>query len=339
MENEKINSTISEQVIEHSMDRIAYWVDTARWPKEFRQEGLKMSRPDLKKRKYQSTHSSNYTERLLVHGNLMKSSTYLDRSSKTLCFNLLKGEHTPQQYPCYPPEQIQNVLERIHALNEARLQRDIMPWIVPSAENLYFSGQIELDYIGEEIQVEWSRCTTLGGTKPKPNYTAGLMSKAFTQDEIDKLQHYASPDTPFFFTPNLCFPFLMCEAQTGQNEIDKADLQNIHSGSIAVNAIITLYKTAFGKTDPSRVKELDGQILAFSVSHNNRQVNLYGHYAILDDTSVKKIKFCRYEIAIFSLTAQDGANKFKPYNFVLNVYNTFAPAHKKRIQDAVAFLP
>ena len=269
----------------------------------------------------------------------MRASSLIQKSSKDLCISFLDGDRIPSRFPCYPPEQIPDILERIQGLNEARLQRDVTPWVVPSAENLVFSGQTIPDYIGEEIQADWTRCATMGSTRPKPDYTAGLLRSAFTNDEIGKLQNYTSFEKPFFFTPNLCFPFLMCEIKTGLVGMEKADGQNIHSASIAVRAIIELYKNAFGTTHPNRVDELYGQVLAFSVSHNNELVNLYGHYAVLSDDSTKPQKFYRYHIDMFSLTIRNGADRYKAYNFVFNIYEKFAPMHRKRIKDAVAFLP
>ena len=298
-----------------------------------------MSQENSSKRNSASKYNSDCLERLAENGIYIRASALIQRTSKDLCFSFLAGDRTPGQCSCYPPEQIPNVLEHIQGLNEGRLQRDITPWVVPSAENLFFSGEITPDYIGEEIQADWTRCATMGGTRPKPDYTAGLLRTAFTKEEIGKLQKYTSFERPFFFTPNLCFPFLICGAKIGQEGIDKADRQNIHSASIAVGAIIELYKAAFGTTYPDRMNELYGQVLAFSVSHNHKLVNLYGHFAVLSDDSTRKPKFHRFDIAIFSLTMFDGADRYKAYNFVRNVYEKFAPEHRKRIKDAVASLP
>ncbi|KAK1042355.1 hypothetical protein LTR74_018538 [Friedmanniomyces endolithicus] len=228
----------------------------------------------------------------------MRTSGLLQSASKKLCNDLLAGEHSLDQHPCYPIERTDDVLERIHGLNEARLQRDVTPWVVPSAENLFFSGQKQLDYIGEEIQAEWG---------------------------------------PFYFTPDLCFPFLMCEAKTGRIGIDQADTQNMHSASIAVRAMFKLYHAAYG-VDHEKTKMLSGQILTFSVSHNNRLVNLYGHYAIagsINDKSAESLQFFRHDIAMFSLTMYDGRERYKAYKFIRSLYDKFGPEHLRRIRDAV----
>ncbi|KAK3177092.1 hypothetical protein OEA41_008420 [Lepraria neglecta] len=328
-----------EQVAEHPDDPVAHWVATTFWPKAFGKEGFRMNQGNSTKRKGVSMHNSDRMERLAKNGIYMRASALMQRTSKDLCSSFLEGDRTPSQYPCYPPEQIPNILEHIQDLSEGRLQRDITPWVVPSAENLFFSGEITLDYIGEEIQADWTGCATMGDTRPKPAYTAGLSRTAFTKEEIGKLENYTSFERPFLFTPNLCFPFLICEAKIRYEGVYKADRQNIHSASIAVGAIIELYKAAFGTTYPDRMNELNGQVLAFSVSHNNTLVNLYGHYAVLSDDSTRKPSFYRYDIEMFGLTIRDGADRYKAYNFVYNVYEKFAPEHRKRIKDAVASLP
>ncbi|TKA61583.1 hypothetical protein B0A55_13560, partial [Friedmanniomyces simplex] len=139
-------------------------------------------------------------------------------------------------------------------------------------------------------------------------------------------------------TPNLSFPFLVCEAKTGQIGIDQAESQNIHSASIAVRAVLRLYSA-------EKTQGLLGRILVFSVSHNNRLVNLYGHYAVASnskdgkDGNTEGLEYFRFDIAMFSLTMYDGKDRYKAYNFIRNVYDDFALEHLRRIQDAVAQLP
>ncbi|KAI9830320.1 MAG: hypothetical protein M1826_004931 [Phylliscum demangeonii] len=333
---------------EHLVDPIACWASTTFWPKSFGEEACAMSLNQSEsqregqslnrsgKRKSEWTHYSAQQERLAQHGVYMNESTLIQRSSKFLCKSFLAGDRLPTQLPCYPLEQVDNVLARIRTLNEPRLFRDVTPWVVPSAENLFFSSEIAVEYIREELDALWIKCATMGSTTPKPDYTAGLSHHAFSSGEVDKLHNYSSSEKPFFFTANFCFPFLICEAKPGLSGMAKADFQNIHSGSIAVRAILELYKAAFGSTDPNRVNQLYGQVLVFTVSHDNEMVKLYGHYAVLRNT---KLEFYRYNFAVFSLVMDDGADRYKAYNFVRNVYEKFAPEHRVRIQTAAAALP
>lgn len=265
----------------------------------------------------------------------MKTSALLREESKKFCEGLLRGQHRPTLFPCYPASKLDHVLERVHELNEARLQRDIMPWIVPSAENLHFSGAIDRDYIGEEVDTEWSRCETMGASKPKPDFAAGLKRSAFSTEENVKLQNYCTVQRPYLFTRYLAFPFLMCEAKTGMVGLDQADTQNVHSASIATRAILSLYISTFGRAHEN-TRDLFGRVLVFSVSHNNRVVNLYGHYAVPDGTEGQdSFRYFRHDIAMFSLTLYEGKERFKAYAFIKNLYDRFAPQHFSRISKAV----
>lgn len=189
----------------------------------------------------------------------------------------------------------------------------------------------------EEIGAEWIRCATMGSTRPKPDYAVGLSRKVFSKSEREKLDNYVTIDRPFYFTPELCFPFLVCEVKTAEAGLTKADRQNIHSASIAVKAIISLYEEAFLLTEPDRVHDLLGKVLVFSVSHNNNFVWLYGHFAIRTD-STNNLSYHRYPNAHYSLVIDGGAERLKSYNFVMNLYEKFAPDHLKRIQLAIAAL-
>ena len=87
------------------------------------------------------------------------------------------------------------------------------------------------------------------------------------------------------------------------------------------------------------MKELYGKVLVFTISHNNRIANLYGHYADAGDRSNEEPEFYRFDIDISSLVMYDGRDRYKSYNFVRNLYEKFAPEHLRRIKDAVAHLP
>lgn len=339
----------STQTEDQKYDPITHWVVNDCWPQSFGHEVITMaqncastpktaSQDSSSKRKSDTTHRTDRLERMAEHGVFMKNSALIQKSSKELCSEYLRGDRKPLYWSCFPPEKIPDILERIDGLNEGRIQRDVMPWVVPSAENLFYSNELTVDWIGDEVQAEWKRCQTLGSTRPKPDYTAGLLRKAFTKDELQKLQNYCAPWRPFLFTPELSFPFLICEAKSGDEGLNKAHRQNIHSASIAVKAIIELYRAAFGGSDPHRIGELYGQILVFTISHNHNIAYLHGHYAVLAEDSSEKLEFYRYEIALFSLSLDDGRDRYRSYSFVRNVYEKFAPEHRRRIRDAAACL-
>jgi hypothetical protein len=127
--------------------------------------------------------------------------------------------------------------------------------------------------------------------------------------------------------------------QCGENGLNIADRQNAHSASMAVNAILQLYREAETFREESRsvsrAEELHRKILIFSISHDHIWVNIYGHYALIDGA---KITFHRHPIRSFNLTDRDGNDRWTAYKFVRKVYDHFAPIHLKRIQSAVARL-
>ncbi|KAK1810039.1 hypothetical protein LTR12_015587 [Friedmanniomyces endolithicus] len=266
-----------------------------------------MSPSTSTKRRSSSTHHSERQQRLEQNGIYMKTSALLQKASKQLCNDLLMGDRSPSRHPCYPVERTDEVLERLHVLNEARLQRDVTPWLVPSAEHLYFSGCAELGYIGEEIQAEWVRCESMGASKPKSDFAVGLQRSAFEDGELSKLENYSTPQGPFLFTPNLSFPFLICEAKTGQTGINKADTQNIHSASIAVRAILRLHTGGI-------TKRLKLSWVAYWCSRSNDKT----------DGTAEELQYFRYGIAMFSLTMYEGRDRYNAYNFIRNVYDKFA---------------
>ena len=96
------------------------------------------------------------------------------------------------------------------------------------------------------------------------------------------------------------FSFLTCEVKCGVAALDIADRQNTHSMIIAVRAVVKLFRYV------KREKELDRKILAFSISHDNESVRIYGHYPLIDD---EKITFYRHSIDKFNFTARDGREK------------------------------
>ena len=297
-----------------------------------------MSETPSSKKRSLSSHRSQTLERMATHGVFMQTSNLIRKNSETLCEKYLEGNRKTVESSIFTAGQFSEVLKRVQNLNEARIQRDVTPWVVPSAETLFLCGKLKIDYIGEELNAEWVRCATMGSTRPKPDFTGGLLPTAYTEEEISKLENYAQPTKPFRFTPNLSFPFLVCEAKSGEEGLNKADRQNIHSSSIAVRAIIMLYREAFGHGS-DRVQQLYGEVLVFSVSHDNDRILIYGHFAVAEPNHPEGLKYHRYPIAILSFNTRGGADMYKPYNFIMDVYEDFAPVHRKRIKDAVEQLP
>lgn len=121
-------------------------------------------------------------------------------------------------------------------------------------------------------------------------------------------------------------PFFTCEVKCGAEGLDVADRQNAHSMTLAVRGIVELFKYV------GREKELHGEILAFSVSHDDKSVRIYGHYPVIDGS---KTTFYRHLIRMFNFIEFDGKEKWAAYKFTKNVYDIWMPTHFQRICSVV----
>ena len=107
-------------------------------------------------------------------------------------------------------------------------------------------------------------------------------------------------------------PFLTCEVKCGAAGLDIADRQNAYSMTLAVRAIVELFRLIRRKI------ELHREILAFSVSHDHESVRIYGQYPVIDG---KDTKYHRHPIHEFSFTALYGKEKWTAYRFTKNIYD------------------
>ena len=171
------------------------------------------------------------------------------------------------------------------------------------------------------------------GPRPQPDYSVGFRQSAFTDEQFQKISPFIGSlwDTSFFkVTYRMFFPFLTDEVKCGAAALDVADRQNAHSMTLAVRGVVELFKLV------KREKELNREILAFSISHDHSSVRIYGHYALIEEG---RITFYRHLIDKFDFTARDGKDKWIAYKFTKSVYNTWMPTHLKRIYSAIDQIP
>lgn len=256
-----------------------------------------------------------------------KGRSFLSDASKGLCESMLSARYEEPPAPPFPLSRFSEVLARVRTRNESRIFRDITPLLVPSAELLFLSGHSELEYVAEEISADWTKGDPMGGPKPRPDFAAGISSLAFTDVEISKLQNHTAWGRATLFTDNMYFPFLVCEVKGPDQVINRADRQNAHSCSMAVNAIVQLHRVLGDEV----TSQLNGQVLVFSVSHDNEFVKIYGHYAVIKDAETT---FHRELLDSFGLDLH--RHRKRSYDFVREVYDSFFPAHLQRITDALA---
>ena len=257
------------------------------------------------------------------------------KGSKDLCRNLLAEDQDIPQISRFSDTIFKLTCRRIDGRNEAKVIQDITRLIVPSAEELADFGAEHLECLVEAVNEGWNNSIPVTKTRPQPDYSVGFKRDAFTEDQLEKLApfigDFIAGDQSFFMaTYYMYFPFLTCEVKCGAAALDIADRQNAHSMTLAVRAVVELFRLV------KREDEINREILAFSVSHDHRSVRIYGHYAVIDGA---KTTFYCHPIHEFSFTALDGKEKWTAYKFTKNVYDTWMPTHFERLCSAIDDLP
>ncbi|KAF2241425.1 hypothetical protein BU26DRAFT_469083 [Trematosphaeria pertusa] len=255
------------------------------------------------------------------------------RESKDLCRTLLEAKQTVPEDSIFHDDFFGDTCEMIRNRNEAKVIQDIARLIVPSAQSLAIRGAKHLKCLIESINEGWNNSIPLLGPRPQPDYAVGFKRIAFTEDQLSKIKPALGDimDMSFFMaTYYMYFPFLACEVKCGAAALDVADRQNAHSMTLAVRAIVELFRLV------KREKELHRSILAFSISHDHASVRIYGHYPMIKG---KDTTFYRHPIRKFDFTELDGKEKWTAYKFTKNVYDIWMPKHLDRIRSAIDELP
>lgn len=352
---------------DRDQDPIKYWSQHGRWPTEyFEQSGdmsnilaRKRSRPSLTRKgsdvssvgtesntpsseKQREAKSADYKDQryetlLSTKGSFMDVSRLgITSESKTMCENLLRGAQDVPRDSLFRDDLFELTMRKMRTRNETRVIRDISLLIVPSAEILATYGADNLDCLIESVNEGWNDSIPVTKTRPQPDYAVGFRREAFTDDQLKRLGPFVGDFTDprnesyFMATYYMYFPFLTCEVKCGAAALDIADRQNAHSMTLSVRAIVELFRCV------GREKELDREILAFSISHDHRAVRIYGHYAMIEG---KGQKYYRHPIREFSFTELDGKEKWSAYKFTKNVYEIWMPKHFERICLAVDAFP
>ena len=161
-------------------------------------------------------YSPEYEKVLAKAGILMSDNLgeiTISEDCKELCAVLLEADYDPPEHTLFQGDLFWITINMVHSRNEARVVRDITLYIIPSAELLFARGVSGLEYLTEEINGEWNKCIPLAGPKPKPDFAVGLSPNVFTDNEIEKLKCYTTPQKPTSFTGNIYLPFLLCEVK------------------------------------------------------------------------------------------------------------------------------
>jgi flagellar biosynthesis GTPase FlhF len=121
---------------------------------------------------------------------------------------------------------------------------------------------------------------------------------------------------------------LTAEIKCGNQALELADRQNMHSMCIALRAVVSLCQAA-GCTE-----EVHRRILGFSVSHELEGVRLYGYYPEVDGG---KVSFYRWPVAQPNIWTKE--DRWTCYRFVENVDREFLPIHTHRLLRVLEGVP
>jgi hypothetical protein len=247
--------------------------------------------------------------------------------------SLLETEQAVLEHSLFEDDFFEDTCEMIQDRNEAKVIQDIARLIVPSVQSLAVRGAKHLRCLVESVNEGWNNSIPVTKPRPQPDYSVGFKRSAFTDDQLQKLQPFVGDltDNSFFMgTWYMYFPFFSSEVKCGAAALDVADRQNAHSMTLAVRGVVELFRLV------KREQELHREILAFSISHDHRSVRIYGHYPVIEG---KKTTFYRHYIHEFSFTALDGKERWTAYKFTKSVYDTWMPAHCKRLCSAIDVIP
>ncbi|KAK3332932.1 hypothetical protein B0T19DRAFT_490755 [Cercophora scortea] len=304
--------------IKTNIDPVAFWAGEGRWPKEedWPEEASRsdssLDRLPLARKKPPSTLSSmtpsdpepreekrapyrdqRYETLLAIKGSFVGGAPSGPAvASQTLLRSLLKKTPPVPSDTLFRDDVFETTCQRIQSKNEARIIQDIGRLIVPSAESLATFGAAHLDILIESVDELWDNSIpfTSNCPQPQPDYSVGFTRDAFTKDQLDKLA-----------------PFI-------------GDFTGGDYMTLAVRGIVELFRTC------KREDELNRKILAFSVSHDDRSVQIYGHYPVIAGKDT-------------NFTDLEGRDKWAAYRFTRNVYDMWMPEHFKEICSAIDQLP
>lgn len=331
---------------------IETWIESGNWPTDFAEKGLDMAdsknsnkRPrtssysqSVKDKLVPVAYTSAYQQWIVTKGldmDVLKGEQYVSKESQALCGRLQIITLASIQPSVFPEGSLRQVLNQCQNRNEALVNRDVTPMLVPPIMALYLHGANHLEHVVDEVNTDWDERCVLAGPQLRPDLAIGLFSSAFTSEEIDKLNNYTAIDNWTRFTGEMYFPFLMCEVKCGKEGLDIADRQNMHSCSVALRALLRIEQEADKYRPGKKLPGLCGQILVFSVSHDQKDARLYGHYAVLRG---ENWTYHRYFIDAFNLFPKRD-DILTLHNFIHNLFKTHLPAHVQRLKDALAVFP
>jgi hypothetical protein len=343
--------------IESEQSHISYWATKKIWPRAYYKDdkmhhllarkgsgaslGRKRSNPSLasfnasdeRPREEKSAPYRNPSYPTFLSDDVVNYKSYMEDhelgisdASEKLLKKLLHSAQSPPKDTLFRDDIFRKHLRKLKGKNEPRLLQDLSHLLVPSAEALATLGAHHLDGIVESVNEGWNNCFPITKPRPQPDSGFGYGTSSFSDNQLDKLRPTlgdASFSSYFKATYYMYFPFLTKEVKTGAMGLGIADNQNGHSMTVAVRAVVELFKLV------GREEELHREIVALAISHDDESVRLYAYYPFIegDKVTIWRRTASRYYLDLDTL--------WRSWTFTTNVYDIFCPMHLKRICSAI----
>ncbi|KAK5069380.1 hypothetical protein LTR51_008630 [Lithohypha guttulata] len=277
-----------------------------------------------REKKYSVYKDVNYPVVLETKGSFMRpSKAGMLGEDKELCQRLLTHSQPIPYDVLFDDEHFERFHSNLRGRSEARVCVDLHPRIVPSVENLYINGREEFEGLIEGHNDSWVKSIPFYGPRPQPDHTFGFKWSNFTEQQRRKMNIEPTEKSYYTAREDIYFPFLTSEVKCGKQGLDLADRPNAHSMTIALRAIVDIYRKAGRSSDVHR------RALTYSISHDDNGVRIYAHYPEIDGD---KITFWRETLKEYSFGSDKGREKWTCYQFTLNVCEMFALPFIKRLK-------
>lgn len=245
----------------------------------------------------------------------------------TLCERLLRQPIETPDGTLFDDEFIQPFHNTLRNRSESRLLVDLHPLLIPSAENLFIRGREEMRHVIDGYNDPWLKTEPIYGPKPQPDHARGLKWSIFSIHR-DKLGLDPNQQSLYAVREEMYFPYLTAEIKCGNQALEYADRQNMHSMCIALRAVVTLARAA-GCLDT-----VHRRLLGFSISHELDGARIYGYYPEIDQD---RVQYYRWTVKRFDIWTQE--DKWLCYRFVENLDREFLPVHIDRLMRLLDEIP
>uniref|UniRef100_A0A093UXU9 Carboxyl-terminal PDZ ligand of neuronal nitric oxide synthase protein n=1 Tax=Talaromyces marneffei PM1 TaxID=1077442 RepID=A0A093UXU9_TALMA len=239
-----------------------------------------------------------------------------------LCEQLFSQPNDIPPGTLFEDEYMQDFRNALQGRSEALVTQWLHSLLMPSAEIRYIREREGLENAIDGYNDPWFKTEPIHGPKPQPDHAWGLKWSTFSGSQRQKLGVKPDAKSMYAVRDDMYFPYFAAEIKCGNQALDFADRQNMHSMCIALRAVVTLARVA------GCLEEVNQRILGFSISHDSEDVRIYAYYPEINGD---KIEYYRWPLKRFNIWSKE--ERWTCFRFVENVNRRFLPIHINRLND------